>query len=115
MPQMRAVMSGASRECAAAQERLEEARRLVDPQLDVGDAAVLDLHEHRALALDAREVVGLDRLRPARSAMDVRASSKASTLNVRNTRTIATSPMPSTCSCRVSETVFGVSFGPKQP
>ena len=39
MPQMRAVMSGAS-ERAPAQKRLEEARRLEDAQLDVLDRAV---------------------------------------------------------------------------
>ena len=48
-------------EGAAAQERLEEARRLEDPQLDVLDRAVPEPHRHRALALDAGEVVGLDR------------------------------------------------------
>jgi hypothetical protein len=54
-------------ERAAAQERLEEARRLVDVQLDLGDAAAGDLDEHRALAFDAGEEVGLDRSRPAAS------------------------------------------------
>ena len=51
------------RERAAAKEGLEEARRLVDVELDLVDPAVLDLDEHRALAFDARQVVGLDRLR----------------------------------------------------
>ena len=55
---MRAVMSGASVNDAAAQERLEEARRLEDPQLDVLDPAAVEPHDHRALALDAGEVVG---------------------------------------------------------
>jgi hypothetical protein len=54
-------------EGAPAQERLEEARRLVDLQLDVVDAAVSDRHQHRALALDAGEVVSPDRLRAALS------------------------------------------------
>jgi hypothetical protein len=48
---------------AAAEERFEEARRLVDAQAHVVDAAVADAQEHRALALDAREQVGLDRAR----------------------------------------------------
>ena len=59
-------------ERAAAQERLEEARRLVDVELHLGHAAVLDLDEHRALALDAGEVVGLDRPRPALSHLGAR-------------------------------------------
>ena len=50
-------------ERAAAQERLEEARRLVDPQLDLAHLVAVELDVHRALALDAREVVGADRAR----------------------------------------------------
>src|SRR5581483_7327144 len=46
---------------AAAKERLEEARRLEDPQLDVLDLVAVELDGHRALALDAGEVVGDDR------------------------------------------------------
>ena len=42
-------------EAAAAQERLEEARRLEDVQLDVVDLAVADPDVQRALALDAGE------------------------------------------------------------
>ena len=42
MPQIRAVMSGTSVNAAAAQERLEEPRRLVDAQLDVDHCAVVD-------------------------------------------------------------------------
>ena len=48
-------------ERAAAQERLEEPRRLEDPELDVLDPAVAEADGHRALALDAGEVVGPDR------------------------------------------------------
>src|SRR5690348_13765655 len=44
-----------------AEERLEEARRLEDPQLDALDALAVELDGHRALALDARQVVGDDR------------------------------------------------------
>ena len=57
MPQMRAVMSGTSVYDAPLQERLEEARRLVDAQLHLEDLAVADAHAHRALALDAGEGV----------------------------------------------------------
>ena len=46
---------------AAAEQRLEEARRLEDPQLDVLDRVAPQPHRHRALALDACEVVRLDR------------------------------------------------------
>ena len=63
MPQMRAVMSGRLGELAAAEERLEEARRLEDPQLDVLDRVAVELDGHRALALDAREVLRHDRAR----------------------------------------------------
>ena len=59
MPQMRAVMSGASVNERPAEQRLEEPRRLEDAQLDVLDAPVREPHGHRALALDAREVVGM--------------------------------------------------------
>jgi len=48
-------------ERAAAKQRLEEARRLVDAQLDVDDLAPVELDVHRALALDAREVIRSDR------------------------------------------------------
>ncbi len=45
----------------AAQERLKEPRRLVDPQLAVDDLVAVELHVHRALALNPGEVVGADR------------------------------------------------------
>ena len=61
MPQMRAVMSGGSVKRRAPQQRLEEARRLVDAQLDELDGAVAHAHVHRALALHARERVHLER------------------------------------------------------
>ena len=52
-------------ERAPAQERLEEARRLVQAELDLAHLAALEPHVHAALALDAREVVGPDRARAA--------------------------------------------------
>ena len=73
-------------ERAAAQQRLEEARRLVDAQLDVDDLAALEPHVHRALALDAGEVVGADRARAlsARScASPASRNAGAPALNVR--------------------------------
>jgi hypothetical protein len=48
----------------AAQQGLEEARWLVDAQLDLIHVAVSDANVHCALALHAREVVGLDRPGP---------------------------------------------------
>ena len=110
---MRAVMSGASVKCAAAQERLEEARRLVDPQLHVDRLAVADLDEHRALALDAGEVVGAQRLASYSWAVLASSNAGAFALNVRKTRTSAGSLIPSTRSRFESDTVFGVSIGPE--
>jgi hypothetical protein len=52
---------GRLRERASAQERLEEARRLVYAELHVGDRAAVDANIHRPLALDAGERVNLDR------------------------------------------------------
>ena len=52
---------GRLEEGAAAQERLEEARRLEDPQLDLVDLAVDEPDRHRPFALDSGEVVSLDR------------------------------------------------------
>ncbi len=62
MPQMRAVMSGGSVYLRPAQERLVEARRLEDVELDRLDHAVLDLDVHAALALDAGEHAHLEDL-----------------------------------------------------
>ena len=68
-----------------AQQGLEEARRLIDPQLDVDDLGAVDLHIHRTLALDAREVVGADRARALGFAHSSLASlnAGAAALNVR--------------------------------
>jgi hypothetical protein len=52
---------GRLEEGAAAQERLEEARRLEDSQLDLVDLAVDEPDRHRTFALDPGEVVSLDR------------------------------------------------------
>ncbi len=47
---------------AAAQESLEEARRLEDAQFDVAHGAAIEGDAHAALALHAGEVVDIDRL-----------------------------------------------------
>ncbi len=51
---------GRLRELAPAEQRLEEARRLEDLELHLLDLVAPDAHEHGALALDARQVVGAD-------------------------------------------------------
>ena len=51
---------GRLRELPAPEERLEEARRLEDLELHLLELPVADPDEHRALALDASEVVGAD-------------------------------------------------------
>ena len=101
-------------EAAPAQERLEEPGRLVDVELDLLDLAARDPHEHRALALDPGQRVGLDRLR-APLGHPGRLSSNARTLNVRKTRSTALSPIPRASSSRVSAAMLGDSIGPKHP
>ena len=59
MPQMRAVMSGASVSCRP-QQGLEEPRRLEDLEGDVVDHAVAHLDPQGALALDPRETLDAD-------------------------------------------------------
>jgi hypothetical protein len=51
-----------------AQEGFEEARRLEQLQLDVGDLVELELDEERSFALDPGEVVDLDGSPLARAA-----------------------------------------------
>jgi hypothetical protein len=96
----------------AAEESLEEARRLEDPQLDVLDLAVDQPHRHCPLALDAREVVGLDRA-ACRGQLSLR---NFSTLKVASARSTAGCSTPSAPTHqRLSDGTFGCSFGPKQP
>ena len=81
----------------AAEERFEQARRLVDLELDVVDDAVSHDNVHGALALDAgeRRDVEVDRLvRHGRAPSDVRRA-KASTSNVRIRRSMAVGSTPS--------------------
>ena len=56
---------GCLAEVAPAQERLEEARRFDDLELDVLDHPPLHLEVERALPFDAGQVVDLDGLRPS--------------------------------------------------
>ena len=52
---MREVRSGSLLERLADEQRLEEAGRFEDAQLDRGHLVALELHHHAALALDARQ------------------------------------------------------------
>ena len=54
------VFIGGLQRIAAAQERLEEARRLEDAELDLFDLAAAQPHIKRALALDAGQGIDLD-------------------------------------------------------
>ena len=114
----------------AAQERLEEPRRLEDAQLDVGDLAVVDDDVHGALALDPGErpdvqhlaavgqLVAHDRASSGEGASCrslSRLNGSAPALKVRKMRITWASSMPSTRSRSAREPVFGVSCGPKQP
>ena len=60
MPQMRAVMSGASLKARPPQKTLEEARRLEDVELGVLDLAVPDRDLERAFAFDPGERADFD-------------------------------------------------------
>jgi hypothetical protein len=106
---------------APPKERLEEAWRLEDLQLDVLDPVVLDTDRERTLALDAREIVDGDRsfrhgVGTAATA-DSLALRKAGAfaLNVRNSRPTAGESMPRVLSLTISEFVFGAGCGPKHP
>ena len=113
MPQMRAVMSGASVNCAAAQERLEEARRLEDPAARTSSTSPSrDADDMRALALDPGEVVGPDL---ARAQLLVLASRKAARRVEGRRRAQTSSSAPSARQLAASAAMFGVSIGPKQP
>ncbi len=61
MPQIRAVMSGASRNERPRSSASKKRGGSKMPQLDVLDPPVLEPDGHRPLALDPREVVGADR------------------------------------------------------
>ena len=93
---------------AASQERLEESRRLVDPQLDVAHLVTVEPDVHRTLALDPGEVVGADRPSHAHVPRSPPGIGRAA-LKVRYTRTRSRSSSPLHA---FSDAVFGVSFGP---
>ena len=87
---------------------------------DVLDLAVADADVQRALALDAREVVGADRARAlgrhGLMRLALLRNGGASALKVRNTRTrSASSARRAAATSRDSEAVLGDSIGPKQP
>ena len=107
----------------AAQEGLEEARRLVDAQADVGDLAVGHHHMHGPLALDPGEpldgeiayLVGHSRPSPFSWARLAASKAGAVALNVRKRRITVPSSSPPAWRAEESDVVLGVSIGPKQP
>ena len=108
------------------EEPLVEARWLVDPQLDVDQAAVDDLDVHRTLALDAGQRVGAqpagtcpmghDAL-PISTRTGVGWSRNGSdhALNVWNRRPISSSLVPRARSVAISGSGRAESIGPKHP
>ena len=114
MPQIRAVMSGASsneRPRRSASKKRGGSKIL---SFGVHDLAVADADVERALALDAGEHVRLDRARLVSAHADrlrVRNGS-ASALNDRKTRTSWSSVAPSRFHQSLRLPVFGVSIGP---
>ena len=116
MPQMRAAMSGASVAGAAAQERLEQARRLEDGQPRTGDGAAVDVDLQRALALDAGEHGHADAGRVRQPwASASRRNGSAAALKVRKARWMSRPLAPSAVHRAASAAVLVVSAGPKQP
>ncbi len=101
---------------AAAQERLEEPRRLVDAQLGSGDRAVIDRQVQRSLPLDPGERADMQHPRttvghdgaPSTSAKDA-------ALYVRRARRTSSSLMPSRRSNGISAGRLTEPDGPKQP
>ena len=117
MPQMRAVMSGASVRVAAAEQRLEEARRLEDAEL----------RRRRPRRRRARRVSAPSPSTRARQSTRIvlvrrhgaRASSRngrRAALKRRNRRcTLARRRRPARRAAAPSGSVCGASLGPKQP
>ena len=97
---------------AAAQERFEEPRRLVDVQLGPLHLAVADRDPQRALAFDPGQPG--DGELPSAVAHRGRPSAKAgaAALNVANTRPMAPSSMPQIRSCLASAGTLGAAIGP---
>ena len=117
MPQMRAVMSGSLRKVASAQKRFEEARRLEDAELHVGDPLAPELDVQRAFAFDSGQRVDSNGVRCAaharsHSSLALR-NCHAHALNPRNARDDLLVALPQNAQTGlVSEAVFGVSMGP---
>ena len=78
----------------APQERLEEARRLVDLQLARATAVVVDDDAQRALALDPGERADLQRSRVGSSVRRSFGEVRDATLNVEKTRSTVRSLIP---------------------
>jgi hypothetical protein len=110
---------------AAAEQGLEEPRRLVDVELDALDRAVPHGHAQRGLALDPGQRADLEpataavahdsSVRPAAVRPAAAAKGGDAALNVLNTRCTPSSDIPSARSCATSAVVFAPRTGPKQP
>ena len=106
---------GDLREAAPAQEGLEEAGRLIDVELDLLDLSAGDAHDHGALALDAGERVGLDRLRALLGHADRTSSNAAHVEGAKDAVDALLVHAEVLEVARLSAAMFGVSIGPKQP
>ena len=110
MPQMRAVMSGASRERAAAQQRLEEARRLEDPRAAVARTIAV-AHRHVERRPRPRRGPGsrrVDRPSVAHGARSPRGTAGAAALKVRiDALHVASGRRRAGRASRLSDGVFG--------
>ena len=96
---------------AAAQERLEEARRLENTELGRHEAAIADVQVERAFAFDAGEVIDPDRLSRHGPSLSLKNGS-AVALKVRKARWMSRGVAPSARHSRASAAVLGVSIGP---
>src|SRR5262245_38778014 len=103
---------------AAAEKRFEESWRLKDFQLHIGHLTVLDSDPHPSFAFDAGEIVNLDCFvrhdRFSWRSLSAR-NEGASELKFLKVRTMSSCVEPSRTNQPASDSVFGFSFGPKQP
>jgi hypothetical protein len=99
---------------AAAEERLEEARGLVDVQLDAVHRAVAQGDVQRTFSFDAGQRSDGERA-DFRIHSSFLSAVNLATLNVENTRSTSSPDMPSRRKRGIKAAVFGVAAGPKHP
>ena len=117
MPQMRAVMSGASLNARPRRNASKKRGGSKICSFDVDDLAVADAHVQRALALDAGEGVGLDRARAAAqrahaASLSSRNGSARGVEGAEDAHEIALARRRARSTSRSASAVFGVSIGP---